>query len=135
MEKIFIVTAPTHIILPRVRVKDKKISLSLNWYRNAHHHVANQTKKIFCELISSQINSLPVMDKIALGFIYFSPNKQMSDLDNWCSVSNKFFQDCLVNAGKIKDDDYKTIRPIIYDYGGVSKTKKGFIEIRLKETK
>lgn len=134
MTKIFIVIAPTHIVLPRVKVDDKKISLSLSWYRNAHYQTSNQAKKKFCEIISDQIIALPKMNKVMLGFLYFSPDRRMSDLDNWCSVSNKFFQDCLVNAGKVKDDNYKTIKPIVYDYGGVSRTKKGFIKIHIKES-
>ena len=129
MKERYLVKMPTHITLSMVRVPDKKISLSLNWYRNAHHQQSNRVKKRYCQLAGRQIKKLPEMDVVELEFIYYSQKGKPTDIDNWCSVSNKFFQDCLVYHGKIKEDNYKFIKKIMYTYGGPSETGKGYINI------
>jgi len=127
--------APIYITIPMTRVKDKNIPLSLSWYRNCHYMVSNKVKRIYEKLMNPQIIALPMFDRISISMVYYSRTKQRSDLDNWCSLNNKFFQDCLSKAGKIEDDNYAYVPSISYSYGGQDLDKKGKILITIKELK
>jgi len=130
---IYELLAPTRVFLPRKTKPDKPISLSLNWYRNAHYQVSNQAKKIYKTLMTNQILPLPQLGKVSITMTYFSKTKQLSDVDNWCSVNNKFFQDALVELGKLEDDNYRYVPKITYLYGGLDSNKEGFVKIKIKE--
>ena len=44
-----------------------------------------------------------------------------TDVMNWVSVVDKFFQDVLVKANKLPDDNYKYVPEIISKFGGIDK--------------
>jgi len=127
--------APTRIVLPRKTKADKVIPINLNWYRNAHYQVSNQAKKIYKQSMTNQIMPLPMFGSISISMTYFSKTKQKSDIDNWCSVNNKFFQDALVELGKLEEDNYLYVPKVSYSYGGLDPRKQGYIEITIKELK
>ena len=100
----------------------KNIPINLNWYRNAHHRESNDIKKKFKELIADQINKLdPIQGPIYIKFIYYAARNNSPDLDNFTSVSKKFFQDALVECGFIPEDNVNYIISTSESYGGIDR--------------
>lgn len=100
----------------------KNHPINLNWYRNAHHQVSNKVKIKFKELIAPQFVDLPVIKtKIHIKFVYYAARNNTPDLDNFTSVSKKFFQDSMVELGLIEDDNVNHITSTSEYYGGVDK--------------
>lgn len=125
-------TSPIHVELPRKTVKNKKIHLGLNWYRNAKHFESNQAKQIYKELMREQLEGKVYSPPVKITYTYFATDKRLSDVDNKCSVVNKFFQDALVEFGCIPEDNYTIVPKISYEFGGVDKGN-GRVEICIEE--
>ena len=105
----------------RVKVGKKYVALSLNVYRNCHHHILNQAKIEFQKQVQQQVFALPQMDKIKIHYEFWYQDKRVHDLDNSLSVIAKFFSDSLVGAGILSNDDYHHITQISASFGGLSK--------------
>ena len=92
----------------------KKYWLTLNNYRNWHYQIVNNTKVFFKAEIQDQILQLPDLSalwgQIHLHYVMYPPNKVSRDLGNNVSILNKYFEDALVELGKLKDDN-NTIIP------------------------
>lgn len=100
----------------------KNHPINLNWYRNAHHQVSNKVKIRFKQLIAPQFEGLPKIEsKIHIKFVYFAARNNSPDLDNFTSVSKKFFQDSMVELGLIDDDNIHYIISTSEYYGGIDK--------------
>lgn len=91
----------------------KKYWLTLNNYRNWHYQTANNTKVLFKAEIQDQILQLPdltaLWGQIHLTYVMFPPNKAQRDLLNNVSIVGKYFEDALVELGKLQDDNNKII--------------------------
>jgi hypothetical protein len=103
----------TFIVDDYVMVGNKKFSLNLNVYRNAHYQTLNKAKIIFKnQLLAdypelSEIKGLTGKARISYNII---PNdKRKFDTMNIISVVDKFFLDALVAFGCITDDNYNYI--------------------------
>lgn len=107
--------------VPVTKNTGKKFILNLNNYRNTHFQVLNKAKKVYKELISQSILGLPEFNKIKLEFTLYPRTNRKTDLDNVCSVHNKFFSDALVELGKLPDDTYDHIVQCTYKFGKVDK--------------
>ncbi len=127
------VKAPIVIYLPRKTMKDKRISLSMNTYRNLHYLVSNQAKRLFKELLAPQIHQLPMFGQIELWFDYYPKTRQRSDLGNWTSICEKFFLDALVEFGKLEDDSMQYVPRTHSTYCGLDPGKEGKVIITIKE--
>jgi len=94
--------------------RTKRFWLTLNNYRNWHYQTASDTKVLFKAEIKSQVDLLPVLDdlwdKISLEYVMYPPNNVGRDLGNTISIMSKYFEDALVELGKLKDDN-NTIIP------------------------
>ena len=99
---------PISVILPRKRVKDKKIMLNLNVYRNLHFQVNNQVKELFKPIEADQFKA----EKISIGYLVRKTTKRKYDTMNIISIVDKFFLDWLVENEYIPDD---TCNNVIYD--------------------
>lgn len=98
----------------------KNIAINLNWYRNAHHRLSNNIKIKFKGLIADQVQGLdPISCKVSIKFVYYASRNNSPDLDNFTSVSKKFFQDALVDLGFLPDDNINYIVKTIEEYGGI----------------
>ena len=96
--------------------------LNLNNYRNAHYLVLNRTKINYKTAMANQIQLLPVMDyPITIHYEIFAKTRRKLDIDNVVSVHKKYFQDALVEMGRIEDDDFDWIVGSSESYGGVDK--------------
>lgn len=96
--------------------------LNLNNYRNAHYLVLNRTKINYKADMANQIQLLPFIDyQITIHYRIFAQTRRSVDIDNVVSIHKKYFQDALVEMGKIEDDDFNWIVGSSEDYGGVDK--------------
>jgi len=104
--------------------------LNLNNYRNAHYLVLNRTNAM-----ANQIQLLPVIDyPITIHYEIFAKTRRSLDIDNVVSVHKKYFQDALVEMGRIEDDDFNWIVGSSESYGGVDKENPR-VEITITKAK
>lgn len=89
--------------LPIYLQLSKRISLNLNWYRNAHHFILNSTKQTYAPFKLSMFKA----DKIRVNYTLVWNNNRRTDFMNWIAVADKYFLDWLVSMGCIPDDDLK----------------------------
>ena len=100
------------IISPlRVPVSKKKdFILNLNNYRNTHFRVLAKAKKVYTEImLTTQLVGQPGMLQAELFYTLFPKTRRRTDLGNVISIHQKFFEDAMVAAHMIPDDDYKHI--------------------------
>jgi len=99
------IICPLYIELERKTMKNKKVSLNMNWYRNCHFIMSNQVKIKFKEIIQDQLKWKTFKTPYGLCLtIYYA---RISDLDNWDAVLSKFFNDTLVELWCVPDDNMK----------------------------
>ena len=114
---MYIINAP--LKLPTT--KTKWFYVSLNPFRNAHYFTLNKMKRYYKILLNSQIKELPKFDKVRITYTLFPKTKRLCDLMNQVCIQSKFFEDALVEADKIKDDNYLYIPEINIRFGKVDK--------------
>ncbi|AUR96424.1 RusA-like crossover junction endodeoxyribonuclease [Vibrio phage 1.224.A._10N.261.48.B1] len=135
----FKIRVPTHIILGvnRKTQKPNKIALNVNQYRNLHFQILNNLKKTFASVIEPQLKrKCPVFtERIAIKYELHWHNNSRVDLGNVCSIVDKFFSDCLVNSGRIADDDIKHLPKIFFDVGSIGKVNKPYVVVYVKQLK
>lgn len=103
--------------------KAKQWILNLNSYRNTHYRVLNNCKINYKKYMESQIKKSKSLKKIICVYTAYNSTKRKFDLGNVCSVHEKFFEDALVELGKLPDDNVDYIPIVIYMYGGIDKNK------------
>lgn len=117
-----IVSCPLYVDIPRKRVKDRRIYLNLNVYRNLNHHINNDAKIIFNKLMKKQILALPPLpDLMVIRYIFHPGTKRIADTMNTCCIVDKFFCDALVHFKAIPDDDYRYVLGAGGIYGGIDR--------------
>ena len=116
---MFLVKIPVYI---EVGIKNPKtIFLSMNWYRNAHHHTSNKVKQLVEEQLIAQFpKDHHKMDKYGVSYAYFYKSK-VSDLPNVGALASKFLNDALKSAGLITDDNVQHLISENYNIGAQSK--------------
>ena len=100
------------IIISPLRVqqtKKKMFTLNLNQYRNAHFQVLNKSKVTYKALMKEQIQQLPEYKKIIIHYKLFPRTRMKTDIGNVVSVHKKYFEDSLVEFGKLPDDNYEYV--------------------------
>lgn len=112
--------------------KNKKYSINLNTYRNAHYQVNNKAKIIYAETLKDQIIKLPKFNKINIEYVVYAKTHRRFDVMNVGSVQSKFFDDALVLNGKLEDDNYNYIPNESVSFGGVDKSSPR-VEILINE--
>jgi len=126
------IIAPIYLVKEYKTKKNKNISLTMNWYRNAHFIVNNEMKKQFKEIIWPQLIGKTFTWELYIEYDLY--RKRMSDLDNWQAVVTKYFQDALVEYKCIVDDDFNYIRKNSYEAIAKDKDYPRF-EITIKQYK
>lgn len=113
--------------------KRDKWVLNLNKYRNSHYQILNKAKIAYEKVMSEQIlNKVPAITvPLQITYIIIPNSQRLFDIDNVCSVHDKFFRDTLVNLGKIEDDSYQHIPRTIYQ-AGLPEIKRGRMLITLE---
>jgi len=129
MSGSFKLTLPLIVILPRVKVADKIFILNLNNYRNTHHMTLNQAKVKYKEMVyGAMLTDSGKYIPPAIGlppylFTYtvFPGSMRTFDVNNVCSIIDKFAADALQELGVIKNDNFKFIPRSVFEYGSVDK--------------
>jgi len=114
------IISPLSVTLPRKTVKDKKIYLNMNTYRNLHHRISNDAKKAYSEALRGQLEGLSVQTPVEVTYKVYKGSKRRLDKMNVVSVVSKFLLDSITEYGCWEDDndDYvkkETILPTELD--------------------
>lgn len=119
----------------QIFVGKRKFILNLNNYRNTHYRVLNNAKVTYKMLMKKQIEKLPrLQPPIQITYTVFKGDKRNCDIGNICSVHQKFFEDALVELGKLPDDNHNMIKRSIFEWGGIDKLSPG-VMIMIEEVK
>lgn len=109
--------SPLKVLAGKVR----HFILNLNQYRNTHYRTLNTSKINYKEVMTEQIKKAPEYKKILCLYKVYAGTKRSFDLGNVCSVHEKFFEDALVELGKLEDDNTDFIPLVIYMGCGIDK--------------
>ena len=114
-------------------VGKKRFPINLNHFRNAYFHSINKSKILYKEQIKDQLNGLQLIPPVTITYVYYPPDKRLSDLGNVLTIQSKYFEDSLVELGYLNDDNYTFINQIIYRFGSIDKLDPR-VEIELRST-
>ena len=114
------IISPLFVTLPRKTVKDKRIALNMNTYRNLHHRISNDAKKAYSEALREQLEGLSIQTPVEVTYKVYKGSKRRLDKMNVISVVSKFLLDSITEYGCWEDDndDYvkkETIMPTELD--------------------
>lgn len=119
----------------QIFVGKRKFILNLNNYRNTHYRVLNNAKVTYKMYMKKQIEKLPKLQPpIQITYTVFKGDKRNCDIGNICSVHQKFFEDALVELGKLPDDNHNMIKRSIFEWGGIDKLNPA-VMIMIEEVK
>jgi len=104
--------------------KKKDIYLNYNRVSNLHYQQRNQVKKLFTIKAVQQLWDCPKFDKqIKITYTVYKSTRRRYDVMNVVAVVDKFFQDALVEAKKIPDDNYTIVPDVRGIHGDIDKHK------------
>lgn len=119
----------------QIFVGKRKFILNLNNYRNTHYRVLNNAKVTYKMYMKKQIEKLPKLQPpIQITYTVFKGDKRNCDIGNICSIHQKFFEDALVELGKLPDDNHNMIKRSIFEWGGIDKLNPA-VMIMIEEVK
>lgn len=115
------VKSPLHVVLgySKRKEKDIKFILNLNEYRNAYYRVLNNAKKLYKQLISEQLLDKPRYERVVILYKIHKGDNRRHDIGNILAVHQKFFEDALVELGKLPDDKATLLPIVVYCNGSV----------------
>ena len=99
--------------------KAKNFILNMNQYRNTHFRLLNHTKINYKKYMERQIIKSDTFGRLVCIYTAYPKTNRKQDLGNVCSIHEKYFEDAMVEFGKLGDDNMKNIPLVIYRYGGV----------------
>jgi len=99
------IISPLFVTLPRKTVKDKRIALNMNTYRNLHHRISNDAKKAYSEALREQLEGLSIQTPVEITYKVFKASKRRLDKMNVISVVSKFLLDSITEYGCWEDDN------------------------------
>lgn len=120
----YTVISPLKVNYYTTKGGDKRwFTMNLNQYRNTHHRILNDTKRIYGQIMKPLVQHLPTFKKpIHIHYRLYVGSNIKSDVMNWVSVIDKYFQDVLVQEGKLIDDNYLYVPTLYMEFGGVDKS-------------
>lgn len=108
-----------------IRQSKKKIfHFSLNNYTQVSKcpPLRAKLKRDYQEKIGILLNMIHNYETpVKITYTFFFKDKRRRDVNNIGAVTAKFFEDALVDAGKIEDDDYTHIPESTFRFGGIDK--------------
>ena len=99
------IISPLFVTLPRKTVKDKRIALNMNTYRNLHHRISNDAKKAYSEALREQLEGLVIQTPVEVTYKVYKASKRRLDKMNVVSVVSKFLLDSITEYGCWEDDN------------------------------
>jgi hypothetical protein len=121
---MWIISLPLRVLVSkkgRKSGKERYFPLNLNHYRNAHFQTLNKAKQAFDDLAKYLIRGIPSLRMVTLEYVLYPGSRQLCDVNNVCSVADKFFSDALVNHKVLEDDNYKFIADTRFKFGHIDK--------------
>lgn len=115
----FKIESPIHIIEYQKKNKAVKTALNFNRVRNMQGFVYGRLKEKYTQIMIHRLSHLPVFKRVELEYHLYTGSYHKSDVMNWISVIDKFFQDVLVKAGKLPDDNFEYVPVITSRFMGV----------------
>lgn len=116
-----------------IKINSKRqFILNLNNYRNAYFRTLNSAKVNYKAYMKEQIlNEIyKPLEKIAIQYKVFKGDRRRFDIGNVTSIHQKFFEDAIVELGKLPDDRHENL-PLTFDsFGGIS-TDRPRVEITI----
>jgi len=126
------IDSPLAIYLPRKTMKDKRMALNINVFRNLHYVVNNNCKVEYRKLMEEKLSGEIYKTPIIISFYLYKPSKRKMDRSNVLSIVEKFFCDSLTYYGCIPDDNDDFIQSTHY-YSGDMDRKNPRVEIFIQE--
>lgn len=125
---VTILESPLYINITR----SKKFILNLNNYRNMYFRTLNNSKIAYKATMKDQIlDQIPVpLEKIAIQYKVFKGDRRRFDVGNVASIHQKYFEDAIVELGRLPDDRHENLPLTFFTFGGVS-TDKPRVEITI----
>lgn len=118
-----------------ITVSRRKFYLNLNTYQRSHYITLNRAKMLYKEHMKKQVEKLPQLQPpIQITYRVYKGDNRRCDTGNICSIHQKFFEDTLVELGKLPDDNHNIIVRSVFEWGGVDKLNPG-VEIMIEEAK
>jgi len=99
------IISPLFVTLPRKTVKDKRIALNMNTYRNLHHRISNDAKKAYSEALREQLEDLSIQTPVEITYKVYKGSNRRLDKMNVISVVSKFLLDAITEYGCWEDDN------------------------------
>lgn len=129
--KILTMELPLYVILPRKTMKDRRVSINMNTYRNLHYLVSNAVKKEYKKYVEANLpKDCPKFTKAVVVIYHFQKRgNRKTDLMNWVSIADKFFLDSLVELGILPDDNTDYVNNYGIDFQGQTKTGKLMVQV------
>lgn len=109
--------SPLKVLMSKI----KYFRLNLNQYRNTHYRLLNTCKINYKEIMKKQISKTKPFNKVLCLYKVYFGSKRCYDVGNVCSIHEKFFEDALVELGKLPDDNTEYIPLVIYLGCGIDK--------------
>lgn len=109
--------SPLKVLMSKI----KYFRLNLNQYRNTHYRLLNTCKINYKEIMKKQISKAKPFKKVLCLYKVYFGSKRCYDVGNVCSIHEKFFEDALVELGKLPDDNTEYIPLVIYLGCGIDK--------------
>lgn len=126
------ISLPIHITIWTKKGTSKKYPLNFNRFRQLHIYEYGTLKEEWNRIVTPLVQSLPNFNgKVEITYTLFTGSSHKSDLMNWISVVDKFFQDTLVKAGKLPDDNYDFV-PLIHAVWGEIDKSNPRVQVEIK---
>lgn len=104
MEEI-VLELPIYYTIERKTKKNTTHLVGLNWIRNIHHHLKNNIKQEYHELVAQATKGQePIIGKFCTRYVYYYKSK-VSDATNVISQVEKFALDGLIEAEMVEEDN------------------------------
>lgn len=112
--------------------KKRLISLSWNYFCNYHKNYKGKIKEHFMELYKNYIPSEPISNVTQITYTLYTVDRRECDVANVCGLVDKFYCDTLVECGILKNDSFKYVPKVLYEYGGIYKERVAKVTISYK---
>jgi len=120
MKKVTI-SMPLFVMLPKKTMKDKKVIINLNNYRNWQFILNNQIKKAYKEIAEPKLEGLKFGLPVKLTLTLWRGTLRRTDRANVLCIHEKFFCDAMTECGCIPDDCDEYIYSTKYITGGIDR--------------
>lgn len=121
----YLLTLPLSVVYNVTKAgKEHKFPINLNSYREKGtcYYVVNKAKQVYQAQLTPQLASLPKFtNPIRVTYEVYKKDRRDYDINNVCSIADKFLMDALVEAGKLEDDNYRLYLGMVTRHGGFDK--------------